>query len=97
MNVIDSPAEFSREALLPQCLRIMCPTITPVPDYGRILEAIRVELVDICAKEFFMVCKKFGSVVGPICPFDPPHLAEIGRLKVQVEELNIKIRELTKM
>ena len=110
MKVIDQPAELRLEESSPLCLRlgkfecakVICPNITPVDEFGGasfcgrgFFEAIQYELVEVCKNEFFLACAKFGNIVGPICPFDPPRLADKYQLVAQIEELTVKVEELT--
>lgn len=106
MKMIDKPTEIAQVDKSAQCLMVgrrecvgvICPNITPV-DYRYychgFFEAIQYELIEFCGKEFFIDCGKFGDIVGPICPFDPPRLADKYRFEVQIEELRVAVDELT--
>jgi len=107
MKMIDRPFATSIEEMAPQCLRVvscakveLCPTILPIEDCrvalfcGRgFVEAIRVELVEVCAGKFYKVCD-FGKIVGPICPFDPVPEARFHKLNARIEELQVQVKEL---
>lgn len=109
MKILDQPNQAVADASQLQCLRVVCPLILPAPDQGnvascitplpppdyvRIVEALKVELSEVCARGFYLACGKFGRIVGPICPFDPAPEARIDRLTVKVEELTAKVEEL---
>ncbi len=108
MKTVDRPVTGSLEQVAAQCLKVVscakvevCPTILPLDDCrvafwcGRgFVEAIRVELVDVCAGKFYRVCEDFGKVVGPICPFDPVPEARFHRLAFRIGELEATVEEL---
>jgi hypothetical protein len=107
MKMIDKPTELALKHRSAQCLMVgrvecvgvICPNITPVDEFvycGRdFFKAIQYELVEVCSKGFYLACDSFGEVVGEICPFDPPRLADKYRLEVQIEELRVIVDELT--
>ena len=109
MKVVDRPVVTGDfEQVMQQCLKVVscaqvevCPTIRPPEDCrvelwcGRdLFRAIEVELVKVCAGEFYRACDKFGEIVGPICPFDPVPEARFNRLQFRIDELEATIEEL---
>ena len=110
MKMIDKPAElalkeqahwcFALDGV--KCTKLVCPNITPIQECGggllcgrAFVNAIQYELIEVCKKGFFLACAKFGDVVGPLCPFDPPRLVDKFRLEAQIEELKVVVEELS--
>lgn len=108
MKTVDRPVIGGFEQVPAQCLKVVscanvgiCPTILPLEDCRAALwcgaglfEAISAELTDVCAKEFFHACGKFGDLVGPICPFDPVPTARFHKLTSRIDELEATVEEL---
>lgn len=48
-----------------------------------------------CGDGFYQGCSKFGEIVGPVCPrFDPVERIKDWRIRVRLDELQAKVKEL---